>query len=226
MNVNADFSRRVVLHADEIPWEASPMPGVERRRLDRLALDGGRERVTTIVRYAPGSRFSAHAHGGGEEFLVLEGTFEDDYGEWPAGAYVRNPPGSSHVPGSGPGCTILVKLRQFDPEDRAFVHAHLDRLGAVPEAGRPGVEVSPLYRDAREEVRAERWAPGAAVRIDAPGGAELFVLEGTLAEGGDALRAHSWLRVPPGGAIDAEAGPDGARVWLKLGHLVGLAGTG
>ena len=217
MDVNADFTKRALVHGDAIPWEPSPLPGVERRRLDRVA--GENERVTTIVRYAPGSRFSAHVHGGGEEFVVLEGVFEDDYGAWPAGAYVRNPPGSRHAPGSSGGCTILVKLWQFDPDDRAFVHAHLGRLGAVPERGRPGVAVSPLYRDAREDVRVERWDAHARVAVAADGGAELFVLDGGLEEGGDALRRHSWLRVPPGGAIEATAGADGARVWIKTGHL-------
>ena len=219
-DVNADFSRRVLLHGDEIAWEASPMPGVDRRRLDRV--DTGHDRVTTIVRYAPGSRFSAHVHGGGEEFVVLDGVFQDDYGDWPAGSYVRNPPQSSHTPGSGPGCTILVKLWQFDPEDRTVVHADLNKLGAVPEAGRDGVRVSPLFEDDRERVRVERWAPGARVAVDAAGGAELFVLEGGFEEGGDRLRTHSWLRVPDGGRVEATAGAEGARVWIKSGHLRGL----
>ena len=149
MNVNGDFTRRVVVHGEAIDWEPSPMPGVERRRLDRVVAE--HERVTTIVRYAPGSRFSAHVHGGGEEFIVLEGVFEDDYGEWPAGSYIRNPPQSRHTPGSTPGCTIFVKLWQFHPDDRTFVHAHLDKLGEVADRTRDGVHVSPLYRDARRE---------------------------------------------------------------------------
>ena len=234
-NVNADFARRVVLHGEKIAWQPSPMPGVERRRLDRVvpgADDGGRaavggtagraaggERVTTLVRYAPNSRFSSHVHTGGEEFVVLEGVFEDDYGDWPAGSYIRNPPGSRHTPGSASGCTILVKLWQFDPDDRTFVHANLDKLGEVPEAGRPGVKASPLYRDAREEVRVERWAPGARVTFDAAGGAELFVLDGGFREGGDALGRHSWLRTPHGTRVEAVAGGKGARVWIKRGHL-------
>ena len=216
-DVNADFTARVVVHGDAIPWEPSPMPGVERRRLDRV--QGEHDRVTTIVRYAPGSRFSSHVHGGGEEFVVLDGVFEDDYGDWPTGSYIRNPPGSSHTPGSTPGCTILVKLWQFDPDDRTFVHAHIDKLGAVPERGRDGVTVSPLYRDAREDVRVERWAPGATIAFDTPGGAELFVLDGGFEDGGDALRTHSWLRVPAGGTVDATAAAEGARVWIKRGHL-------
>jgi len=122
MDVNADFSKRVVMHGDSIVWEDSPMKGVDRRRLDRI--DSENERVTTIVRYAPNSHFSPHVHTGGEEFIVLDGVFEDDYGDWPAGSYIRNPPQSKHTPGSKPGCTIFVKLWQFHPEDRTFIHAN------------------------------------------------------------------------------------------------------
>ena len=224
MDVNADFTKRVVVHGEAIDWEPSPMPGVERRRLDRVVAE--HERVTTIVRYAPGSRFSAHVHGGGEEFIVLDGTFQDDYGDWPAGSYIRNPPQSRHTPGSAPGCTIFVKLWQFDPQDRTFVHAHMDKLGEVPHRERPGVDVSPLYRDAREDVRFERWAPGATVTLDSGAGAEVLVLYGGFEQGGDTLRRHSWLRTPPGATLEATTGPAGARVWVKTGHLAGLRALG
>ena len=73
MKINADFNQRIVIHADEIPWRASPMPGVTRRPLDRIGDEVAR--ATTIVRYDPGSHFSAHTHDGGEEFIVLEGVF-------------------------------------------------------------------------------------------------------------------------------------------------------
>ena len=90
MNLNADFTKRVVVHAASLDWKASPMPGVERRMLDRIGDEVAR--ATSIVRYAPESHFSPHVHGGGEEFLVLEGVFQDEHGDFPAGYYVRNPP--------------------------------------------------------------------------------------------------------------------------------------
>ena len=57
------------------------MAGVDRRMLDRIG--GEVARATSIVRYAPGSRFSAHTHTGGEEFVVLEGVFQDEFGDFP-----------------------------------------------------------------------------------------------------------------------------------------------
>lgn len=220
MNVNDDFSKRVMLHSDTIEWQASPMAGVDRRRLDRVTV--GNERVTTIVRYAPGSKFSSHVHTGGEEFIVLDGVFEDDYGQWPAGSYIRNPPQSSHTPGSTDGCIIFVKLWQFQPDDRTFIHAHRNKSGSVADRDRDGVRVSTLYKDQFEDVRFEQWAADTNISIVAPGGAEIFVLDGSFHESGDELLKHSWLRTPPGSTINADTGSRGADVWIKTGHLAGL----
>ena len=151
MELNADFSRRAVVHAASLAWTPSPINGVERRMLDRMG--GEVARATSIVRYALRSRFSPHTHGGGEEFLVLDGVFQDEHGDFPAGSYIRNPPTSSHTPRSEAGCTIFVKLWQFDPDDRTHVHLDTTGLtyGSAPE--RAGVGVMPLFRDARENVR-------------------------------------------------------------------------
>jgi anti-sigma factor ChrR (cupin superfamily) len=217
MRINADFTQRAAVHAGAAEWIASPMPGVDRKPLDRIGEEVAR--ATSIVRYAPGSAFSAHEHGGGEEFLVLEGVFQDETGDFPAGAYVRNPPGSAHTPSSEPGCVILVKLWQFDPEDAAWVRVAPGEAAYAP-AGE-GVEAAPLHADAHEAVAFERWAPGAAVARDLPGGAELFVLSGGFAEGGERFVPWSWLRLPAGARLVAEAGPEGATLWIKSGHLAG-----
>jgi hypothetical protein len=130
--------------------------------LDRIGDEVAR--ATSIVRYAPHSRFSAHTHGGGEEFLVLDGVFQDEHGDYPAGTYIRNPPTSSHTPGSKPGCTIFVKLWQFDPDDRTPVRIDTSGLAFAPAPDIPGVEFALLYEDGRELVLRERGRRGAASR--------------------------------------------------------------
>ena len=116
MNINTDLSLRVVVQSDSLPWVDSPEPGVQRRP---LAGDGGEvARATSIVRYAPGSSFARHRHDLGEEFMVLEGEFCDEFGAYGPGTYVKNPAGSAHAPWSKRGCTIFVKLRQLDLHDQ------------------------------------------------------------------------------------------------------------
>ena len=217
MELNADFTRRVVVHGRDLPWVASPMAGVERRMLDRIGDEVAR--ATTIVRYAPGAQFSPHTHDGGEEFLVLEGVFTDEHGDFPAGSYVRNPPTSRHTPRSAPGCTIFVKLYQFDPADRRHVRLRTQELPFENAPERPGVELKPLYQDSRETVRLERWASAARVALPPQGGMELFVLSGGFTERNETFGPHSWLRLPDGANLTATADSAGCIVWIKTGHL-------
>ena len=214
MELNADFKERVVVHSDQLEWNASPMPGVDRRMLDRIG--GEVARATTIVRYAPNSRFSAHTHTGGEEFIVLDGVFQDEHGDFPEGTYVRNPPTTSHTPGSDLGCTIFVKLWQFDMQDR-----NQFRKNMAEELNAPvnGVATAELHRDDIEVVSYSHLDPGATLEKADAGGVELLVISGSVTEGGDTLAKGSWLRLPEGQQMSVVAGNDGAKVWIKTGHL-------
>lgn len=213
MDVNADFALRAAVHSAQLPWVPSPMQGVDRRMLDRVGDEVAR--ATSIVRYAPESSFSPHVHGGGEEFLVLSGVFSDEHGDYPAGFYIRNPPTSRHTPSSRPGCTIFVKLWQFDPDDRAEVRIDTDALPFTAALGRPGVETKLLFADEREQVRIERWLPGLQVSLPQQAGLELLVLDGSLVADGERFEAQSWLRLPAGAGFDGTAGPIGCLIWLK-----------
>ncbi|MCB2093294.1 MAG: cupin domain-containing protein [Rhodobacteraceae bacterium] len=217
MELNADFTVRVVIDSDTLEWQASPMKGVERRMLDRIGDEVAR--ATTIVRYAPNSHFSPHTHTGGEEFVVLEGVFQDEHGDFPAGSYVRNPPMSSHRPGSEKGCVIFVKLRQFAPEDRTQVMIDTNKMEPVAAANRAGVSIVPLFHDLRETVRIEFWAADTEVDLDLPDGGEFLVLEGGFEDGRDRLGKGGWLRLPVRSRLKATAGSKGAKVWMKLRHM-------
>ena len=216
MLLNEDLTRRVTVHAAGLPWVASPTAGVERRMLFRVGEE--KARATSIVRYAPNSHFPQHRHPGGEEFLVLEGVFQDETGDYPAGSYVRNPPGIAHAPGSEPGCVIFVKLWQFRRED-------LQPLALRPGGGEraaqaPGqVESLVLFDDTVERVRIDAWAPGSTVELPNPRGLELLVLSGSFSDGAERLERWSWLRLPAGVALRGRAGEHGVRVWSKSAPL-------
>lgn len=214
MELNADFKERVVVHSDQLEWIASPMPGVDRRMLDRIG--GEVARATTIVRYAPNSKFSAHTHTGGEEFIVLDGVFQDEHGDFPEGTYVRNPPTTSHTPGSEQGCTIFVKLWQFDMDDRdQFRKTMAEELGDFTD----GVATALLHQDDREVVTYSHVNAGATLHNADAGGIEMLVIAGSLEQGGETLGKGAWLRLPMGQPLTAVAGRDGAKVWIKTGHL-------
>ena len=217
MNINADFAKRASVHYQAADWVASPMPGVQRRMLDRIG--GEVARATTIVRYAPGSTFSAHTHTGGEEFIVLDGVFQDEHGDYPEGTYVRNPPTSHHKPSSKLGAVIFVKLWQFDPQDRTQMTVNAASQVSHPVPNRPGVSEIRLFQDTRETVRIETWQPEAKIEIAGHKGLEVLVLDGSFEEGGEIFALHDWLRLPAGHTLKAVASRQGARVWIKSDHL-------
>jgi anti-sigma factor ChrR (cupin superfamily) len=217
MKINADFNRRVLIHSEQIEWLDSPMPGVSRRPLDRVGSEVAR--ATSIVRYAPNSKFSPHVHSGGEEFIVLEGVFQDEHGDFPAGSYIRNPPTSKHQPSSDLGCVIFVKLWQFDPQDRIHVRLNTHFMQTTPHTELPGVSVTSLYKDAVEDVAVFDLDANASLKLFMKDGAEIFVLKGELTECLDTLVKHSWLRIPIDSKLDINAGSTGAKIWIKQGHL-------
>lgn len=216
-HLHADLAQRVVLHTEDIAWIASPESGVLRRPLDRIG--GEQARATSVVRYEPGSRFRGHEHPGGEEILVLDGVFSDEHGHHRAGTYLRNPPGSRHAPFSEEGCTLLVKLRQFHPQDgqtlRTDTRTTPWRQGLVP-----GLRVMPLHEFDGVNTALVHWAPDTRFnRHVHPGGEEIFVLEGLFEDEHGRYPAGTWLRNPPWSEHTPFTGPQGALIWVKVGHL-------
>jgi anti-sigma factor ChrR (cupin superfamily) len=222
MKINADLNQRALVYSEEIPWVDSPFPGVQRRMLER---DGDEvARATSIVRYAPNSYFSAHVHGGGEEFLVLAGVFSDEHGDYASGSYVRNPPGSAHTPYSKAGCTIFVKLWQMEPDDQNYVAINTSR--AVWQSGLvQGLQVMPLHTYGMEQIALVKWEPGTQFNHhDHPGGEEIFVLEGVFEDEFGSYPKGTWLRNPPG-SVHTPFSREGCLIYVKVGHLKSAAGV-
>jgi len=224
--LNGDLSLRVAMHCASMDWQSSPGGGVLRKRLHRV---GGAEsgQVTSVVRYEPGAAFPAHDHPGGEEILVLEGTFSDERGDWPRGSYLLNPEGYCHSPYSTEGCLLFVKLRQYGGEGRLELALAMDSVEWQKDEA-TGIDARWLYRDPRfsDSTRLERWPAGLRQSLRSfPRGAEVFVLEGGFADEGEAFGIASWLRVPPGEGF-APVSEGGCVVYLKEGGVSSLLSSG
>ena len=208
MLLNDDLSVRTVVHAAGLEWVPSPTPGIDRRMLFRVGAE--KARATSIVRYASDSRFPYHRHPGGEEILVIDGTFRDETGEFPAGSYIRNPPGTGHAPGSDQGCVIFVKLWQFRVDDQ-------ERVVRLP--GEANASAVTLFDNGYEHVGLREWQAGMPIEIENREGLELLVVSGSFSDAHEDFRELSWLRLPGGRNLSATAGAQGAHVWFKAGRL-------
>lgn len=216
--IREDFTQRFVVTPQAHAWVNSPMPGVERMMLDRIG--GEVARATSLVRYAPNSEFSPHTHSGGEEFLVLDGVFEDEHGAYPAGSYVRNPIGTKHQPRiGGAGATIFVKLHQFDERDLQPVNINTHKAQWLPGMV-PGLSVMPLHTFEGEHVALVRWAPNTVFNPHRHwGGEEIYVLEGTFHDEHGAYPSGSWVRSPHMSSHHPFTQDDGCTIYVKTGHL-------
>ncbi len=216
MQINDDLSEAVIVHAARQDWVPSPSAGVDRRMLYREGDEVAR--ATSIVRYAPGSAFPSHSHNGGEEILVLDGTFQDEHGDYPAGCYFRNPPGTAHKPAAENGCTIFVRLWQYRAEDDVqIVRQPGEGEHLEPRDGAKSARL--LFADEAERVVLEDWMPAANVTVENTQGLEFLVVAGGFTAQGETLEPQSWGRLPAGHALEAQVGLDGATVWIKEAPL-------
>lgn len=192
-NFNLDFSKPAHIDTAKCAWQPSPMPGVERKALAREGKEHGH--ATSIVRYAAGSSFKRHSHPLGEEIFVLEGIFSDEHGDYPAGSYLRNPPGSSHAPFSLDGCTIFVKLQQFNPLDLSAVNINTTTTPWLQ--GQGGLQVMPLHQFEGQSTALVKWPAGERFQPHRHyGGEEVLVLSGEFIDEYGRYPTGSWIRSP------------------------------
>ncbi|NCF19281.1 MAG: cupin [Haliea sp.] len=213
--INMDFNEHVVIHTADRDWVASPMAGVWRKPLAREEAERGH--ATSIVRYEPGARFSPHDHPQGEEILVLEGIFSDETGDYPAGTYFRNPEGFRHAPFSEEGCVILVKLHQFQVDDKD--HVVIDTNSAEFQPGQGNLQVLPLHQHGGEQVALVHWPAGERFQEHSHfGGEEIYVISGELKDEHGSYPTGTWIRSPHLSRHHPYAEVD-TLIWVKVGHL-------
>ncbi|KYL33888.1 anti-sigma factor [Pseudoalteromonas agarivorans] len=217
MRVNSDFSQHALMLPTQYRWQTSPQAGVERVMLDRIGAE--KARATSVVRYAPESTFPSHAHPGGEEILVLSGTFSDESGDYPQGFYLRNPPGSSHAPKSKSGATIFVKLWQMCVTETAPVRINTDDPATwITQNNRI---ICPLYKNDNEVTKLVKLAPQQPLfdNLKAHNALELFILGGSVVHNEVEYSKGSWLRLPCNNKAVISAGNNSAKIYLKVGNF-------
>lgn len=215
MYLNADDSQRVALNHNTLDWVKSPQSGVEHRLLSRTGSEVAK--ATSIVRYQPDTHFDSHTHEFGEEILVLEGVLSDEHGDYPAGTYVMNPPGSSHAPRSDSGCVIFVKLRHLGAEQQ---HREVidTRTAAWHQGMVSGLSVMPLMRQGLGSTLV-RWAPQTYFNAHRHfGGEEIFVVDGVFEDEHGRYPSGSWIRSPHMSQHQPFS-KEGCTIFVKTGHL-------
>jgi len=191
--LNMNFTEPVCSRPDESKWTKSPADGVSRIHLEREAMESGH--TTSFVKFEPNSFFPQHQHPQGEEVYVLEGVFSDENGDYPAGSYLRNPPGSQHKPFTREGCTLFVKLEQFQSDDTK-------QVVLLPEsqhwsAGIGNLRVCSLHQHNTESTALVWWPKDEVFQPHTHwGGEEIVVISGRFIDEYGEYPKGSWVRSP------------------------------
>ncbi len=217
MNLNYDFSQRVVIQPDNQPWSPSPSIGVEQKILEQ---DGAEvARTTSIVRYAAGACSPSHAHDLGVEIFVLEGIYSDESGDHGPGSYIKNAPSSMHAPLSSEGCTLFVKLGHLDARDRENVVVDTLKTNWHPGLV-PGLAVMPLSSFETQHTAPVRWSPETYFSAHRHfGGEEILVIAGIFEDEHGRYPQGTWIRSPHL-SLHQPLSKEGCTIWVKTGHLL------
>lgn len=214
-NLNMDFSQVACVLAAEQEWVESPADGVSRIHLEREAKESGH--TTSFVRFAPGSYFPEHDHPQGEEIYVLEGVFSDEDGDYPAGTYIRNPPGSKHKPFTDDGCTLFVKLDQFQADDYRHVVIRPEQQQWQPGIG--NLKVLSLHEHNGESTALVYWPENEVFQMHTHwGGEEIVVLKGKFIDEHGEYPYRSWIRSPHMSKHFPRV-EEATLILVKVGHL-------
>lgn len=178
--LNMDYSKTIIMNGDSHQWVQSPIDGVIRCQFEREYSESGW--ATSLVRYAPGTYFSKHLHPGGEQFYVVEGTFSDDTGDYPADTYVQNPKNSSHTPFSKQGTLIFVRLGATD----SFIHSQIVVHNFSQQS-------SPLIHTGRNDylICNQEHTNNVFIKHNV----ELLILRGHIQHQNTCLHPLSWIRI-------------------------------
>ena len=214
--LNGDLSQFVLMRTAEMAWSASPSETVWRKRLHLVGPEESGQ-VTSIVRFEAGATFASHDHPDGEEILVLEGVFSDEQGDFGTGSYLLNPEGFIHAPFSREGCVLFVKLRQYPGQSRPG--CHLDTAKIASQVLGPGVRTRALFDNEGfgDSAWLEEWQSGHVRRLDASGGLEIFLIDGTVEAAQGTFGPGDWLRFPSGCEVEMSARSD-VSAYVKRGH--------
>jgi len=231
ISLNSEKSEMQLVKVCEVEWvETSQAGGVHRKMIERLG--GEVARATTVVKFDPDQAFPRHSHAGGEEFLVLEGVWRDDYGSFSKYSYIRNYIGSGHTPSIGPeGCIILVKLRQMsllsenEPEHRNWPELTPAKIWAIGEPySSDKAKRLALFSSELEKTAVHVWSNNSSITLEIPAnGMEIFVVDGVFSSDLGIHDKWSWCRIPndSNANIKFEVKTQDAEtyVWTKEGHL-------
>jgi anti-sigma factor ChrR (cupin superfamily) len=222
MPTTEQTAARIVVAPDFGVWRNAEDSGVQRKIL--VGGNGHAEGTAMFERFAPGARRAASDDPRCTEILVLEGSYADEAGRYPAGTYLRNPPRFADAGSSDEGCLLFV--RRGAGVDADLARVVVDTASAAWRPGLvAGLTVLPLHAHGTEHVALVDWQPGTFFQPHSHfGGEEILVLAGEFADEHGKYPAGTWISSPHL-SRHTPFSTKGCRILVKTGHLATTAAT-
>jgi len=214
-SLNMDFSQGACLRPDDLEWLSGSIDGASYAYLERD--NGGSSHASYFLRLTAGASFSLQSNVRGVELFVLEGTFSDTAGDYPAGTYIRNPLGIIDNFLTQEGCKLFIKLDQFSKEDIAHVVTRpQDRQW---QNGIGSLKVLGLHAHNTESSALVAWPKNEVFQShNHMGGEEIVVISGRFIDEHGEYPAGTWIRSPHMSKHFPRVEEE-TLIYVKVGHL-------
>ena len=190
LELNLDFTKKIVIETLIQKWIEFPT-----EEFKMIILEGHREteHITSIISYNPGSINQNFNQIQGEEIFVLSGNYINEFGEHPAGTYLRIPPGSAYQAFSQTGCTLFIKINQFTKGDNQKIIIKTNEQKWLQ--GHGNLRVMPLHQFSTEGTALVKWPSNEKfIRHSHFGGEEILVLSGKFQDEHGSYPKLTWIR--------------------------------
>ena len=182
--MNSDYEQKALIDTNTIQWQETQVKNVFKKI---LAIKDKEE--TSLIRLNEGSVLNQEQKINSVEIFVLEGTYINEYGEYPQGTYLRLPEENEALVKSDKACVIFRKTNFFTDKQKIII----DTNATLWLQGQGNLEVMPLY----EQTALVKWPKGERfIPHKHWGGEEIIVLKGVFMDEYGEYPKGSWIRSP------------------------------
>ena len=182
--MNSDYEQKALIDTNTIQWQETQVKNVFKKI---LAIKDKEE--TSFIKLNEGSVLNQEQKINSVEIFVLEGTYINEYGEYPQGTYLRLPEENEALVKSDKACVIFRKTNFFTDKQKIII----DTNTTLWLQGQGNLEVMPLY----EQTALVKWPKGERfIPHKHWGGEEIIVLKGVFMDEYGEYPKGSWIRSP------------------------------
>ena len=182
--MNSDYEQKALIDTNTIQWQETQVKNVFKKI---LAIKDKEE--TSFIKLNEGSVLNQEQKINSVEIFVLEGTYINEYGEYPQGTYLRLPEENEALVKSDKDCVIFRKTNFFTDKQKIII----DTNATLWLQGQGNLEVMPLY----EQTALVKWPKGERfIPHKHWGGEEIIVLKGVFMDEYGEYPKGSWIRSP------------------------------